>query len=113
MKHDSRAVKLKGVEKLGMVQMWISRLQVYLGLMNFSMILYLYITQSPLGVAWYFWVLLIFVMIPIILGLDIKFVFPGSQAYGFGKNPEWWALVDKVDKICEKLGIDNNKEEGL
>jgi len=98
---------------LGQLKVWQTRLASYIGMINFFMILYLYIIESPMDFEWYHWVLLILFAVIIILVIDIKYVFPASQEYAFHKNPEWMKLrkdirrnSEKLDRIIE-MGEDN------
>ena len=70
-------------------------------MISFVMVLYLYISQIPLGLPWYVWVAIIMALIPILLIMDMVFIWPSELEYGFGKHPKMKALEKKVQ--------DNNK----
>jgi len=91
---------MKKAKTAGMLKTWYQRLTSYVSMVNFIMIFYLYIIESPLGFQWYHWLLLISVSILSILYIDIKYVFPTSQTYAWKKNPEFQEL--KQDKIIEE-----------
>lgn len=89
--------------RLGRYKVWQTRTQSYLSIISFIMVLYLYITQVPLGIPWYVWVILIASLIPFLLLMDMAFVWPSEMAYGFGKNPKMTALEEKVNYNYEVL----------
>ena len=88
---------------LGMIKVWQQRLATYISIINFVMIFYLYIVESPMGLKWYHWGILISVAICVVLYFDIKYIFPNTQLYTFKKNPGWIAIKNQVDKNSEKL----------
>jgi hypothetical protein len=76
------------------------------------MILYLYIVKSPLGIAWYIWVVCLALFLVILLIFDVVIVFPSETKYGWQINPEWREFqVDfremqkDVKDIKRKLGL--------
>ena len=77
------------------------------------MIFYLYIIESPMNLEWYHWVTIISLCIIVVIFVDVKYVFPDSQAYSFHKNPEWMKLRKDVTqnskKLDELLELKNNK----
>lgn len=87
--------------------MYLNRLQTYVSMVNFIMLLYLYITEAPLGVVWYYWVIFMFILFPVLVIFDVKMVYPGTLIYAYDKNPGFQRLEKKVNKIMEKLKIDN------
>ena len=108
---------LKGA--LGTVKIWQSRLSGYVSMVNFEMILYLYIIESPFGMEWYHWVLLIGICCTTIVFIDIKYIFPSAQQYTFYKNPGWMSIKKqtkenerKLNLIMKHLGIDDGNTEG-
>ncbi len=91
---------------LGRYKVWQARIQSYLGVISFVMVLYLYISQVPLGLPWYVWVVLMIAMIPILLIMDMVFVWPSEMVYGFDKNPRMLALEKNIqtnNKILKEL----------
>lgn len=86
--------------------MYLNRLQTYTAMINFIMILYLYIIESPVGIVWYYWVVLMAVICPLIVLIDVKLVYPGTLIYAYDKNPGFKRLEKKVDEIMKKLGIE-------
>jgi len=93
---------MKASKKLGRYKMYLNRLQTYMSMINFVMILYLYIIESPIGIPWYYWVLLMFVLFPILVVFDVKVIYPGTLIYAYDKNPGFRRLEKKVDKILEE-----------
>jgi len=67
--------------------MYLNRLQTYVAMVNFMMILYLYITESPVGVEWYWWIILMMCIFPIVVIFDIKLVYPGMLRYNLKESP--------------------------
>ena len=95
----------------GMIKVWQQRLTTYISLINFFMIFYLYIVESPMGLEWYHWFIMICVGITTILYFDVKYVFPHTQLYTFKKNPGMMMLKDKIDKNTELLNEIKEKME--
>jgi len=95
--------------RLGQLKTWENRLSSYVAIINFAMIFYLYILETPFGLEWYQWLALISVAIVLIIFIDIKFVFPGVLDYTFKKNPEWKRMMRNQKKIMEKLGLEYEK----
>jgi len=96
--------------QLGILKAWVARIQTYLGLVNFMMLLYLYVTQEPLGIKWYYWIALLLPSLAFILWADLKIIFPVSQEYIYRKNPEWIKLREEVRKlrnILEEMNLQN------
>ena len=92
--------------KLGQLKTWENRLSSYIAIINFAMIFYLYIIETPFGLEWYQWVSMIIIFVVVVIFVDIKFVFPGVLDYTFKKNPEWVRMMNNQKRICEKLGIE-------
>ena len=75
-------------------------------MISFVMVLYLYISQIPLGLPWYVWIAIMIMMIPLLLIMDMVFVWPSEMVYGFEKNPRMLAMEKKVNennKMLKKL----------
>ena len=70
----------------------------YIAIVNFVMIFYLYIIESPMGFEWYHWTIIIVTDITVIVFIDTKFILPSSQVYTFNKNPEFVKLKERVNK---------------
>lgn len=90
--------------------MYLNRLQTYVSMVNFMMILYLYITESPVGIEWYWWVLLLMGIFPLVVIIDIKLIYPGMLQYAFKKNPGMKRLDEKIDIIMKHLGLEYKKK---
>ncbi len=90
-------------KRLGILKVWANRLQTYLGPLNFLMILYLYITNEPLGIKWYYWVIAIIPTLLLVLYIDLKVILPVSQEYVFRKNPEWMLLKEEMRLLREDV----------
>jgi len=96
---------------LGMVKVWQQRLTTYISLINFFMIFYLYIVESPMGLEWYHWLLIISVSVSFILYFDIKYIFPNTQLYTFKKNPGMTMITNKINENTKRLDIIIQKME--
>jgi hypothetical protein len=91
--------KIKKAKIAGKLKIWEQRLASYVAIINFFMIFYLYITQAPLGLEWYYWLVIISLGCMFVLYIDIKYIFPNSQVYGFEKNPELVRLREDIQEI--------------
>ena len=111
--------KKRSVSKtLGILKVWQNRLASYISIINFVMIFYLYIIESPLGFQWYHWAILIVVGVTTIIFIDAKFIMPQSFGYTFSKNPGMQKLKkqakensEKLDLIIDHLGLDYKHDE--
>ena len=92
----------KIITYLGKAKVWQTSLSSYISILNFVMIFYLYIIESPLGLEWYHWLFLILILVSSVVYIDTKFIMPNALGYTFRKNPEFNEL--------KKLVIDNNKK---
>lgn len=88
---------------LGMIKVWQQRLATYLSLINFVMIFYLYIIESPLGLKWYHWLPIIVIGVVSVLYVDVKYIFPNTQLYTFKKNPGMVMLKEMIEENSDKL----------
>jgi len=82
----------------GKLKVWQMRLASYIAIVNFVMIFYLYIIESPMGFEWYHWAIIIVTGITVIVFIDTKFILPSSQVYTFNKNPQMVKLKEQVNK---------------
>ena len=89
---------MKASKFAGKLKVWQNRLASYISIVNFVMILYLYIIQSPMGMEWYHWLIIIVGGTSSIVFIDTKFIMPASLAYGFEKNPQMVKLKKQVNK---------------
>lgn len=90
-------------EAFGKLKVWQERLAGYAAMLNFFMIFYLYILESPLGLRWYHWTIFIATGVVLIIYIDIKFIMPNSLKYGFEKNPELINLRNELKEIKSLL----------
>lgn len=88
---------------LGKFRTWVDRAVGYLGLLNFAMILYLYVSKAPMGIEWYYWVIAAIGVVSVIIFIDIKFIYPKAQSYVAELNPAWVKLQATMDRIEQKL----------
>jgi len=98
---------------LGRLKIWQARLVSYIAIINFAMIFYLYILESPFGLLWYHWFVLIISVCVSIIFVDVKYIFPGTLQYTFDKSPPMVKLKDAVEgntvllnKIIDHLEVD-------
>jgi hypothetical protein len=96
---------VKGIHKLelGIYHTWIVRIGSYLSPINFVLILYTFINQSPLGLPKIYWLVLVCVGLPLLLIVDVVFVFPSDLRYSFVKNPEMIDITSTLKVINDKL----------
>lgn len=98
--------KKKNISKaLGKMKVWQTRLAGYISLVNFVMIFYLYIIESPMGFEWYHWAFLIVVGVTTIVFIDTKFIMPQAFGYTFSKNPGLQKLKKQSQENSEKLDL--------
>ena len=90
---------------IGKVKVWQTRLSGYISLINFVMIFYLYIIESPMGLEWYHWAIIIAIGIITIVFFDTKFIMPQSFGYTFSKNPGMQKLKKQSQQNSEKLDL--------
>jgi len=90
---------------LGTLKIWQSRLSGYVSIINFAMLLYLYIIESPLGLEWYHWVLFLGVGCTVLIFVDIKYIFPSANLYTFKKNPGWTSIKKQAEENDRKLNL--------
>jgi fatty acid desaturase len=88
---------------LGKLKVWQERASGYLSILNFFMILFLYVMASPLGIAWYWWLIAISVGTVILLFVDITIIFPQAQVYSADKNPFMVNIVERLERIEKKV----------
>ena len=86
-------------DMLGKLKVWQTRLATYVSMVNFIMIFYLYIIESPLGLKWFHWLLIICVVVFFVMLVDVLVILPSSQNYLFDKNPGLVRLEGKVDSV--------------
>lgn len=87
----------------GKLKVWQQRLATYVSMMNFVMIFYLYIIESPLGLSWFHWLLIILVGVIVLVFFDTCFVMPHALGYTFLKNPEFIQLKGDVKYIKKEI----------
>ena len=88
---------------LGMLKVYQTRLSSYLQIISFLGIIWLNVMASKF-LTWWMAIILMAIGIPLILFIDVKFIYPHVQAYVFQKNPEWMEQKRKVEWIYKKLG---------
>ena len=89
---------------LGILKLMLERTMSYGALINFGMLLYLYVTQSPLGIAWYYWFIGILLILPAVAIIDWKIVFPATLSVSYGmKNKEFTELRKDIKEIQKQL----------
>ncbi len=92
-------------ELSGKLKVWQTRAASYIALINFVMIFYLYIIESPMNLDWYHWLLIISIIVITIIFIDTRYIFPHAQSYTFQKNPEMLKLKKQIELNTEKLNI--------
>lgn len=95
---------------IGTIRTIADRVQSYIGMVNFAMILYLFIVTSPMGVEPMVWVGLLILFLPIIAIIDWVIIYPVMLDINFGKkNKEFQEIKKDIKLIKNKLGIDDDK----
>lgn len=90
-------------KKISQAKVWVSRIQTYLALFNFTMIMYLYIIEEPLGIQYHYWFVIISLGIVSVLFIDIKYIFSSELHYKFSVNPGMQEILERLERIEEKL----------
>ena len=88
---------------LGKLKVWQTRLATYVAMINFLMIFYLYIIESPLNLGWYVWLSIILILVVGLILFDTLLVLPASQEYMFLKNPEWVKFIKQWKEVYPTL----------
>ncbi len=83
----------------GKLKVWQQRLASYVSMVNFAMIFYLYIIESPMGLQWYHWIMIIVIGVVSIVFIDVRYVLPNTLKYNFNKNPEMIQLKNQLGEI--------------
>lgn len=90
--------------EIGSFKIWLGRMQGYLGIISFSLILYgMAIKNNLFGWSLEVWILLIIIGVPLVLWFDIKIVCPSELRYGFSLHPKMKEILEKTDKLIEKV----------
>lgn len=90
--------------ELGRYKIWLSRVQSYLGIFSFSLILYgMAIKNNLFGWSWQIWVMLMIIGIPMLLWVDIKIICPSELKYGFGLHPKLKEMLTEIKQLSEKF----------
>ena len=92
-------MSVKKAKTFGMIKVWQQRIATYISMINFIMIFYLYIIESPMGLEWYHWLILISVSVGLIIYIDVKIILPESQDYMFYKTPFMVKMREDVEEI--------------
>ena len=88
---------------LGVLRTYQNRLGLYTALINFIMIAYLFVIESPLGIPWYYWLVVVVMYPPVLTYIDQRFIFHKELEFWFLSNPEWRRTTEKIDKIYKKV----------
>jgi hypothetical protein len=99
-------MKTKAVKKfeIGTLKLMVERVMSYVGMINFFMILYLYIQQSPIGIDAVYWIVAVSFFLPIMTILDWVFVYPSTLNVSYGrKNKEFQELRADIKRLETKL----------
>jgi len=94
---------MKVTKLFGKAKVMQQRLSTYVSMVNFIMVFYLYIIESPMGLEWYHWLTIIGFGVFFIVYIDTMFIMPHAFGYQFEKNPEFQELKQDVKEIKERL----------
>lgn len=89
----------------GKMKMWQQRLSTYVSMINFAMLLYLFIVENK-WFSWYIWVIIVSLGTVFLIIFDVLIVMEQQSEYGFMKNPEWRKHKRNQKRIMEKLGLE-------
>jgi len=96
---------MKGKLDLGTIKTLQNRLASYAAMLNFAMILYLFIIQNT-WFPWYMWIILGVVSMVVLLFIDIKVILPQQFSFEFSKSPPMMKLLENQKRIMNELGIE-------
>jgi len=85
--------------RLGQLKTWQERVNGYLAVANFFMILWLYIKSAPFGLAWYWWVGGLAVGSVVLVIIDMTLIWPSQQTYSMIKNPFLVEMMGRIKHI--------------
>lgn len=90
--------------ELGKYKIWMARVQGYLGIFSFVLILYgMAIKNNLFGWSWEIWVILMIIGVPLLLWFDIKIVCPSELKYGFELHPKLTELLAETKQLTKKV----------
>lgn len=89
---------------LGKFKTWQMRLATYVSMVQFIMVFYIFIIESPMGLLWYHWFVLILCGISILMFIDIRFIMPYNLDYTFAKTPKLAKMGRDIEIIKDDLG---------
>lgn len=91
--------------RIGKYKSILNRLISYLGILNFSMLLYIFVKNQPLGFNWFIWFITVIFLCLGIMIFDIFFVIKAESIYLFKKNPKLVEMNEKLDTIINLLDM--------
>mgnify|MGYP006280581719 CR=1 FL=1 len=94
---------MKVRKRLSEAKVWVTRIQTYLALFNFTMIMYLYIIEEPMNIPYQYWIVIILIGICAVLFFDIKYIFSSELHYKFKCNPGMKNILERLKRIEEKI----------
>jgi len=94
-----RKLRRKYGDIAGKLKVWQQRLASYVSMVNFAMIFYLYIIESPMGLLWYHWVMVVIIGIVSIVFVDVRYILPNTLKYNFNKNPRMNEMKREIEEI--------------
>lgn len=90
--------------ELGRYRTWIMRLGGYLAPVNFTLILYGFVTDDPFGVSWNVWLVGTLIAVPCLMVFDVLVIYPSELRYAYDKNKRMKRLEEKIDLILFRRG---------
>ena len=87
---------------LGKGKTWLTRLQTYIGLVNFFLLFFVFI-QDNKWFEWYEWLIILVVLLSSLLYVDIRWIMPNALGYQWTKNKSFVRLEKKVDMLLERI----------
>lgn len=86
---------------LGKFRIWITRVGGYLSPINFLLILYSFAKNEPLGVNFWYWIIISILGVGTLLAFDTIVIYPSELHYSYIKNPGMQSLEKKVNVIMD------------
>lgn len=96
---------LSEISIFGKAKLWQSRLGGYLSIINFCMLFFLYIIESPMNLEWYQWLIIIITGLSVVIYVDMKYILPSEATYSSLKNPFLVDMKKEINRCNRKLDM--------
>lgn len=86
---------------------YLRRMQGYYSLLTFFIVVYgLMIRDNAFGLQWYHWVVLIATSVPVLLLLELKYIYPREVRFGFENNAKIQKEFNDIKEMISELKYD-------